>query len=220
MGAFNCLNGPNNPMKGKPNMERTLSIVKPDGVAKGVIGEVVKRLEANALKVIAMKMIHMTKSQAEGFYAVHRERPFFGSLTDFMSSGPAVVMVLEGDDAISRYRELMGATNFKEAAEGTIRHDFATDIEKTWSMDPTLRKPQLLKSAIFSMPLKSTPDDRRCHPRQHHHRPAAAPVSREYRVRGTGHVQHGVYPPDRGGPGGLGRAADPAAGDPHGRVRR
>ena len=111
-------------------MERTLSIVKPDGVARGVIGEVVKRLEGNRLKIMAMKMIHMTKAQAEGFYAVHRERPFFDSLTDFMSSGPAVVMVLEGDNAIARYRELMGATNFKEAAEGTIRRDFATDIEK------------------------------------------------------------------------------------------
>ena len=111
-------------------MERTLSIVKPDGVARGVIGEVIKRLEANRLKIMAMKMVHMTKPQAEGFYAVHRERPFFDSLTDFMSSGPAVVIVLEGDNAIARYRELMGATNFKEAAEGTIRRDFATDIEK------------------------------------------------------------------------------------------
>ena len=111
-------------------MERTLSIVKPDGVTRGVIGEVVKRLEANDLKIIAMKMIHMTKSQAEGFYAVHRQRPFFDSLTAFMSSGPAVVMVLEGEDAIARYRKLMGATNYKEAAEGTIRRDYATDIEK------------------------------------------------------------------------------------------
>ena len=111
-------------------MERTLSIIKPDGVARGVIGEVVKRLEGNELKIVAMKMIHMTQKQAEGFYAVHKERPFFGSLTHFMSSGPAVVMVLEGDNAIARYRELMGATNFEEAAEGTIRRDFATDIEK------------------------------------------------------------------------------------------
>ena len=111
-------------------MERTLSIIKPDGVARGVIGEVVRRLEANRLYIMAMKMIHMTKAQAEGFYAVHRQRPFFDSLTDFMSSGPAVVMVLEGDNAIARYRELMGATNYKEAAEGTIRRDFATDIEK------------------------------------------------------------------------------------------
>ena len=111
-------------------MEKTLSIIKPDGVAQGVIGEVVKRLEANGLNIMAMKMIHMTKAQAEGFYAVHRQRPFFDSLTDFMSSGPAVVMILEGKNAISRYRELMGATNYKDAAQGTIRRDFATDIEK------------------------------------------------------------------------------------------
>jgi nucleoside-diphosphate kinase len=111
-------------------MERTLSIIKPDGVKRGLIGEVVKRLEQNNLKIAAMKMLHMTKEQARGFYDVHRERPFFESLTDFMSSGPAVVMVLEGENAIVRYRELMGATNFKEAAEGTIRREFATDIEQ------------------------------------------------------------------------------------------
>jgi nucleoside-diphosphate kinase len=111
-------------------MERTLSIIKPDGVGRGVAGEVIKRLEANNLNIIAMKMIHMTKKQAEGFYAVHAERPFFESLTAFMSSGPAIVMVLEGDDVIARYRDLMGATNFEEAAEGTIRREFATDIEK------------------------------------------------------------------------------------------
>lgn len=111
-------------------MERTLSIIKPDGVKRGLIGEVVRMLEQNNLDIIAMKMLHMTKKQAEGFYAVHRERPFFQSLTDFMSSGPAVVMVLEGENVIARYRELMGATNFKEAAEGTIRKAFATDIEQ------------------------------------------------------------------------------------------
>ena len=111
-------------------MERTLSIIKPDGVARNLIGEVVKRLESDGLNVIAMKLIHMTKAQAEGFYAVHRERPFFESLTDFMSSGPCVVMILEGDNAIARYRELMGATNYKDAVEGTIRREFATDIEK------------------------------------------------------------------------------------------
>lgn len=111
-------------------MERTLSIVKPDGVGRKLIGEVVKRLEENDCGIIAMKMIRMTKSQAEGFYAVHRERPFFESLTDFMTSGPVVVMVLEGENIIERYRTLMGATNYKEAAEGTIRRDFATDIEK------------------------------------------------------------------------------------------
>ncbi len=111
-------------------MERTLSIIKPDGVARGVAGEVIKRLEQNNLKIIAVKMIHMTRAQAEGFYAVHKERPFFKSLTEFMSSGPAIAMVLEGDNVIARYRELMGATNYKEAAAGTIRKDFATDIEK------------------------------------------------------------------------------------------
>ena len=88
-------------------MERTLSIIKPDGVKRGLIGEVVRMLEQNNLDIVAMKMLHMTKKQAEGFYAVHRERPFFESLTDFMSSGPAIVMVLEGDNAITRYRDLM-----------------------------------------------------------------------------------------------------------------
>jgi nucleoside-diphosphate kinase len=111
-------------------MDRTLSIIKPDGVKRGLIGEVVKMLEQNNLDIVAMKMLHMTKKQAQGFYAVHRERSFFESLTDFMSSGPAVVMVLEGENVIARYRELMGATNYKEAAEGTIRKAFATDIEK------------------------------------------------------------------------------------------
>ncbi len=111
-------------------MERTLSIIKPDGVAKDVIGEVIKRLESNKLKIVAMKMLRMTKAQAEGFYEVHKERPFFDSLTDFMASGSVVVMVLEGKNVIAKYRELMGATNYKEAAEGTIRKDFATDIEK------------------------------------------------------------------------------------------
>lgn len=111
-------------------MERTLAIIKPDGVSRGLSGEVIKRLESSGFKIVAMKMVHLTKKQAEGFYAVHRGKPFFKSLTDFMSSGPAVVMILEGKDVISRYRELMGATNYKEAAEGTIRKEFATDIEK------------------------------------------------------------------------------------------
>ena len=111
-------------------MERTLSIIKPDGVAKNIIGEVVKRFETAGIKIVAMKMIQLTKTQAQGFYAVHKERPFFDSLTDFMTSGPIVLMVLEGDDVIAKNRKLMGATNFKEAEEGTIRKDFATDIEK------------------------------------------------------------------------------------------
>ena len=111
-------------------MERTLSIIKPDGVARGIIGEVIHRLESNRLKVVAMKMLKMSKTQAKGFYAVHKDRPFFDSLTTFMSSGPVVVMVLEGENAIAKYREIMGATDYREAAAGTIRKDFATDIEK------------------------------------------------------------------------------------------
>ena len=111
-------------------MERTLSIIKPDGVGKNLIGEVIKRFETDGIKIAAMKMIHLTKTQAQGFYAVHKERPFFNSLTDFMTSGPIVVMVLEGEDVIARNRKLMGATNFEEAEVGTIRKDYATDIEK------------------------------------------------------------------------------------------
>jgi nucleoside-diphosphate kinase len=111
-------------------MERTLSIIKPDGVKKNIIGEVIKRFQDNDIKIAAMKMIKLSKEEAQGFYAVHKERPFFDSLTDFMTSGPIVVMVLEGNDVIAKNRKLMGATNFKEAEEGTIRKDFATDIEK------------------------------------------------------------------------------------------
>jgi nucleoside-diphosphate kinase len=111
-------------------MERTLSIIKPDGVARGIIGEVIQRLESNKLKIVAMKMLKMNNTQAEGFYAVHEARPFFDSLTYFMSSGPIVVMVLEGENAIAKYRDIMGATDYRDAAEGTIRRDYATDIEK------------------------------------------------------------------------------------------
>jgi nucleoside-diphosphate kinase len=111
-------------------MEKTLAIIKPDAVARGLIGEVIKRLEKNGFQIVAMKLVQLSKNQAKGFYAVHEGKPFFESLTDFMSSGPAVVMVLEGENVIARYRELMGATNYKEAAEGTIRKEFATDIEK------------------------------------------------------------------------------------------
>ena len=110
--------------------EKTLSIIKPDGVQRNLVGEVIKRLEEAGLTISAMKMIKMTKEQAEGFYQVHEGKPFYESVTDFMSSGPSVVMVLEGEDAIKSYRKLMGATNFKEAEEGTIRRAFATDIEK------------------------------------------------------------------------------------------
>ncbi len=111
-------------------MERTLSIIKPDGVERGLIGEVIRRLEKNGLRIVAMKMVRLNKQEARGFYYVHRERPFYESLTDFMSGGPAVAMVLEGENAIAKNRELMGATDYREAAEGTIRRDFATDIER------------------------------------------------------------------------------------------
>lgn len=110
--------------------QRTLSIVKPDGVRKGCVGEVVRRFEAAGIRIVGMRMLRLTKGEAEGFYAVHRERPFFGSLTDFMSSGPIVVMVLEGENVIARNRELMGATDPKKAAPGTIRADLADNVEQ------------------------------------------------------------------------------------------
>ena len=111
-------------------MERTLSLIKPDGVQRGLIGEVIKRFEQAGIRIAAMKMLRLTREQARAFYAVHRERPFYDSLTQFMSSGPIVAMVLEGDDAIQKNRDIMGATNYRDAAPGTIRHDFARDIEK------------------------------------------------------------------------------------------
>jgi len=110
-------------------MEHTLSLIKPDGVARGLIGEVIGRFETAGLKIRALKMLHLTKAQAQGFYAVHQARPFFDSLTTFMSSGPIVALILEGPNAILKNRDLMGATNYKDAAPGTIRADFARDIE-------------------------------------------------------------------------------------------
>ena len=111
-------------------MERTLAIIKPDAVSKGMTGRIIARIESEGFKVTAMKMLWLTKKEAQGFYAVHKERPFFDPLTDFMSSGPVVVMVLEAAAAISKWRALMGATDPKEAADGTIRKEFATDKEK------------------------------------------------------------------------------------------
>ncbi len=110
-------------------LERTLSIIKPDAVAKNVIGEIYSRFEKASLKVVAARMRQLSRREAEGFYAVHRERPFFKPLVEFMISGPVMVQVLEGDNAIARHRELMGATNPKEAAPGTIRADFAESID-------------------------------------------------------------------------------------------
>jgi nucleoside-diphosphate kinase len=111
-------------------IERTLSIIKPDGVEKGVIGRIITRFVQNGLKPVAMRMTHLSKREAEGFYAVHKARPFFNDLVTFMTSGPCVLMVLEGENAVAKNREIMGATDPKKAAEGTLRKDFATDIEK------------------------------------------------------------------------------------------
>jgi len=110
-------------------VERTLSIIKPDGVKRNLIGEILSRFEKNGLRIAALKKLELTQQQAEGFYAVHRERPFFSSLISYMTSGPVLVSVLEGEDAIKKNRELMGATNPKDAAAGTIRADFAESIE-------------------------------------------------------------------------------------------
>jgi nucleoside-diphosphate kinase len=111
-------------------IEQTFSIIKPDAVAKNVIGEIVGRFEKNGLQVVASKMLHLSKEQAEGFYAVHKERPFYNDLVSFMISGPVVVQVLEGESAISKNRELMGATNPADADPGTIRADFATTVDE------------------------------------------------------------------------------------------
>lgn len=110
-------------------IERTFSIIKPDAVAKNVIGEIYSRFEKNGLRIVAAKMVHLTQAQAEGFYAVHSARPFFKDLVSFMISGPVIMQVLEGDNAIAKNREIMGATNPKEAAPGTIRADFADSID-------------------------------------------------------------------------------------------
>ena len=111
-------------------IERTLSIIKPDGVEKGIIGQVIARFEKAGLKPVAIRMAQLSKAEAEGFYAVHKARPFFNDLVKFMTSGPVVLMVLEGENAVAKNRDVMGATDPKKAAEGTLRKDFATDIEK------------------------------------------------------------------------------------------
>ena len=112
------------------SIERTLSIVKPDGVSRNLIGEVCRRLEQAGLRIVAARMVHLSRTQAEGFYAVHRERPFYKDLVRYMTSGPVMVQVLEGENAIERNREIMGATDPKTAARGTIRADLATSIEE------------------------------------------------------------------------------------------
>jgi nucleoside-diphosphate kinase len=110
--------------------ERTLSIIKPEAVQKGLIGEILKRFESAGLKIVAARLVRLTKSQAEAFYAVHKERPFYGGLTDYISSGPIFVSVLEGENAIRKNRDIMGATDPAKAAAGTIRRDWGTDVER------------------------------------------------------------------------------------------
>lgn len=111
-------------------IERTLSIIKPDAVAKNIIGEIYSRFEKGGLRIVAAKMLHLTREQAEGFYAVHKGKPFYNDLVEYMASGPVMVQVLEGEDAITRNREIMGATDPKKAVPGTIRADFADSIEE------------------------------------------------------------------------------------------
>ncbi len=111
-------------------VERTLSIIKPDAVAKNVIGQIYARFEKAGLRVVAARMAHLTRTEAEGFYAVHRARPFFKDLVDFMTTGPVMIQALEGENAVARHRDLMGATDPKKAAPGTIRADFASSIDE------------------------------------------------------------------------------------------
>ncbi|MBT8080141.1 MAG: nucleoside-diphosphate kinase [Gammaproteobacteria bacterium] len=112
------------------SVEQTLSIIKPDGVEKNLIGEIYRRFENAGLQIVAAKMLHLSRADAEGFYAVHKERPFFADLVRYMTSGPVIVQVLEGEDAVSKNREIMGATNPADAAKGTIRADYAESIEE------------------------------------------------------------------------------------------
>lgn len=128
-------------------MERTLSIIKPDGVKRNLIGEVISRFEKKGLRIAALKKITLSKEEAKAFYIVHKDRPFYESLTNFISEGPIVVMVIEGDNAIAKVRDIMGATNPKEAAKGTIRADFATDIERN-----IVHGSDLPESAAYEIP--------------------------------------------------------------------
>ena len=131
-------------------IQRTLSIIKPDAVAKNVIGKIYSRFETNGLKIVAAQMRQLSQAEAEGFYAVHKERPFFADLVKFMTSGPVMIQVLEGEDAIAKNRQLMGATDPKKAEPGTIRADFAKASMPTLCMVPTLLKRLPLKSPISS----------------------------------------------------------------------
>jgi len=130
-------------------IERTLAIIKPDGVARNLIGEITRRIEAAGLRIAALKMAHLSKKQAEGFYAVHRQRPFFDSLTCFMSEGPVVLMVLWGENAIQKWRDLMGATDPAKAAEGTIRKDFGQSVERNTTHGSDAPETAAFETAYF-----------------------------------------------------------------------
>ena len=130
-------------------IERTLSIIKPDAVAKNVIGKIYSRFESNGLKIAAARLVHLSRREAEGFYAVHRERPFFKDLVEFMISGPVMVQVLEGDNAIAKNRELMGATDPKKADKGTIRADFADSIDANAVHGPDAPETAAVEIAYF-----------------------------------------------------------------------
>ena len=139
-------------------IERTLSIVKPDGVQKNLIGEVYRRFEQAGLRIVAARMMQLSQAQAEGFYAVHRERPFYRDLVRYMTSGPVIVQVLEGENAIERHREIMGATDPKKAAKGTIRADLAAASRRTWCTAPTVRIPPGTRSHFISARATSAPE--------------------------------------------------------------
>ena len=130
-------------------IENTLAIVKPDGVSRGLIGEVISRIESAGLRISALKMVHLSKKQAEGFYAVHRDKPFFEPLTSFMSEGPVVLMILSGDNAIQRWRDLMGATNPDKAAPGTIRKEFGLSIERNTTHGSDAPETAAFETAYF-----------------------------------------------------------------------
>jgi nucleoside-diphosphate kinase len=130
-------------------IEQTLAIIKPDGVARNLIGEIIHRVEARGLTVKALKMAHLSKKQAEGFYAVHKDRPFFDSLTAFMSEGPVVLMILSGDGAIRAWRDLMGATDPAKAAPGTIRKDFGISIERNTTHGSDAPETAAFETAYF-----------------------------------------------------------------------
>jgi nucleoside-diphosphate kinase len=130
-------------------IEQTLAIIKPDGVSRGLIGEIIRHIEASGLRIQALKMVHLSRKEAEGFYAVHRERPFFPGLTQFMSEGPVVLMILSGESAIRKWRDLMGATDPAKAAAGSIRKEFGLSIERNTTHGSDAPETAAFETAYF-----------------------------------------------------------------------